>query len=128
MRDHRSIPIGEGGALSDSGELRAGRPKSADSKDRARGGGSSASAVNDTRLNDGAIVHQALHGYEQGHRLLAASVPLPVPAERSMLALSDASGPQPPSKFTECLTGYAVPATEWYALAYTWPAPEMHRP
>lgn len=75
-----------------------------------------------------AIVHQALHGYDQGHRLLAVSTTVPPEAERAMLELSDASGPNPPMEFGGCLTGYPVPTTEWYAFARTWPAPEMHRP
>lgn len=74
------------------------------------------------------VVHQLLHGYDQGHRLIAASTKLPSTAQRVLLALSDASGPQPPSGFEQCLTGYPVPDTEWFAFASTWPAPEMHRP
>jgi hypothetical protein len=43
------------------------------------------------------IVHQMLHGYENGHRLLASSLPRNIPTspegQRAILILSDISGP-----------------------------------
>ena len=38
-------------------------------------------------------IHQAIHGYRDGHRLLSSSVSLGADAARAMLVLSDMSGP-----------------------------------
>ena len=84
--------------------------------------------ANSVRLPGQMRVHQLLHGYDEGHRLLASSVELPLKAARTVLALSDVSGPQPPREFRECITAYPISESEWFALAYTWPAAEMHRP
>src|SRR5262249_10651964 len=73
-------------------------------------------------------VDQALHGYEDGHRLLAGSRPLPRDAERTMLVLSDLSGSGSIDGFESYLTGYALPSAGAYALARTWVALEMPRP
>lgn len=73
-------------------------------------------------------IHQTLHGYEGGHRLLASSLKMPKDAERTMLLLSDLSGPSGGVIFEPYLTGYPVNSISRYALARTWPAPEMGRP
>src|SRR4051812_5480513 len=75
-----------------------------------------------------ALVHQTLHGYSEGHRLLAASVALPDDAQHLMLRMSDLSGPQVIQGFEEYLTGYPVPSLSAYAFAKTWYADEMRRP
>ena len=78
--------------------------------------------------NDKILVHQAIHGYSEGHRLLEASKSLPMEIDRRMLLLSDMSGPSMVHGFKEYLTGYPVQEIGSYALARTWHAPEMDRP
>ena len=73
-------------------------------------------------------IQQILHGYSDGHRKLASSCRLPKDAERQILVLSDLSGPGGSDQFDSYLTGYPVESGDYYALARTWPAPEMGRP
>ncbi|HZZ42455.1 MAG TPA: hypothetical protein VFE58_05930 [Tepidisphaeraceae bacterium] len=73
-------------------------------------------------------LHQTVHGYAGGHRLIQSSVSLPLSAQRLLVILSDLSGPTSVSGFDTYLTGYAIVGTEYYALARTWIAPEMERP
>jgi hypothetical protein len=73
-------------------------------------------------------IHQTLHGYSGGHRLLAASQRLPREGERALLMLTDLSGPVRAGAFDSYLTGCALPGTSTYALARTWLAPEFDRP
>lgn len=73
-------------------------------------------------------VHQALHGYADGHRQLACSVTLPTKDARLMLVMSDVSGPGVASLGLPYITGYPLAESGLYALARTWPAPEMSRP
>ena len=75
-----------------------------------------------------ASIHQAIHGYRDGHRLLSSSTSLPPEAARTMLVLSDMSGPSMLPGFDEYLTAYPLPGTELFVLAKTWYAPEMQRP
>lgn len=73
-------------------------------------------------------LHQALHGYSGGHRLLACSTKLTPRDTKTLLVLSDASCPT--AEITEAgyLTGYPLTESGVYALARTWSAPEMPRP
>ena len=73
-------------------------------------------------------VHQALHGYSSGHRLLQSSIQLPDDVARMMLRMSDLSGSSMVAGFDEYLTGYPLEGTGMYALAKTWYAREMARP
>jgi hypothetical protein len=73
-------------------------------------------------------IHQALHGYADGHRQLACSVSLSTKDTRLMLVMSDVSGPGIASQGLPYLTGYPLAESGMYALAKTWPAPEMSRP
>jgi hypothetical protein len=73
-------------------------------------------------------VHQLLHGYEGGHKLLAASRELPPAVARKVLVQSDLSGSIPPKTFETYLTGYPLREISTYAFARTWYAPEMPRP
>ncbi len=77
---------------------------------------------------DDARVDQTLHGYNDGHRLLASSVQVPRTTQRVMLAMSDRSGPGRPKGFESYLTGYPLPELRSYAVARTWHATEMPRP
>ncbi len=74
------------------------------------------------------LVHQCLHGYVDGHRLVETSVPLPDDAQSALLVLTDLPEGVPPSGFAPFLTGYPLPGTSHYALARTWHAQEMRRP
>lgn len=73
-------------------------------------------------------IHQAIHGYRDGHRLLSSSVSLSADSARAMLVLSDMSGPAMQPGFDEYLTGYPLPGSEFFVFAKTWYAPEMQRP
>lgn len=73
-------------------------------------------------------VHQALHGYADGHRQLAISTQLKPKDVKTMLVLSDLSGPGAVIEAPGYLTGYPLVDSKVYAIARTWPAPEMSRP
>jgi hypothetical protein len=75
-----------------------------------------------------ASIHQAIHGYRDGHRLLSSSLSLNAESARAMLVLSDMSGPAMQPGFDEYLTGYPLPGSELFVFAKTWYAPEMQRP
>lgn len=73
-------------------------------------------------------VHQALHGYADGHRLLASSISLSANDSRRMLVMSDASGPGVGTLEKSYITGYPLQESGMYVIASTWPALEMSRP
>ena len=74
------------------------------------------------------LIHQLLHGYEEGHRLLESSIDVPDDLTRLVLRLSDLSGSNVCNGFEEYITGYPLASLHAYALAKTWYAPEMPRP
>ena len=72
-------------------------------------------------------LEQCLFGYEDGHRLLASSIPLGTEAA----ALTELSDLAPGAVFGRSegyWTGVPAPGISRYALMRTWPAPEMSRP
>jgi GTPase-associated protein 1, N-terminal domain type 1 len=73
-------------------------------------------------------LQQALHGYADGHRQLALSTQLKPRDLKTMLVLSDLSGPSAAIEPAGYLTGYPLGDSKMYAIARTWPAPEMSRP
>ena len=74
-------------------------------------------------------VAQALHGYRNGHELLATSHRLSRDGSRTLLELSDLSGPAARTRgFESYITGYPVPGEHLYAIARTWLATEGGRP
>jgi hypothetical protein len=73
-------------------------------------------------------IGQTLHGYEDGHSLLASSDDLPYEAESTLFVLSDLSGQSFVRGFDEYVTGYPLSELHSYAIAKTWYAPEMERP
>lgn len=73
-------------------------------------------------------LHQALHGYVDGHRELVSSVQLKARDAKTMLVLSDVSGPGVRIDEAGYLTGYPLADAGLYAFARTWGAPEMPRP
>jgi hypothetical protein len=74
------------------------------------------------------LVHQTLHGYNDGHRLISGSLPLEGTDARIMLVMSDLSGPGVKPSADGYLTGYPLEKSGKYVLARTWSAPEMPRP
>lgn len=74
------------------------------------------------------LLQQMLHGYSEGHRVLATSINLPARDAKTVLMMSDASGPAATIGAEGYLTGYPLPESGHYALARTWPAPELPRP
>ena len=73
-------------------------------------------------------VHQFLHGYSDGHRLIEGSVKLPSELARLVLKMSDLSGSSVVGGFERYITGYPLESINAYALAMTWYASEMPRP
>src|SRR5579862_1649963 len=82
----------------------------------------------DDGLNRPFVIHQLVHGYEEGHRLLASSAQLPKEAVRLITVLSDLSGPEVYPDFEEYLTGYPLLDLRQFVFAKTWYAEEMPRP
>lgn len=74
------------------------------------------------------VLQHMLHGYDDGHRLLASSVKLEQADMKTMLRLTDSSGPGIRSDADSYVTGYPLPLSGCFALAKTWPAPELPRP
>jgi hypothetical protein len=72
-------------------------------------------------------INQALHGYQNGHQLLAASINLSLTAKRTLLFQSDLTGSIEPG-FESYITGYPIKGSNHYVFARTWYAPEMERP
>jgi hypothetical protein len=70
-------------------------------------------------------VHQALFGYDRGHRLLAASTGFDPEVRRELTTLSDASFE---ADHGALLLGKRINDSSIYALIKTWPAPEQPRP
>ena len=73
-------------------------------------------------------IHQLLHGYDEGHRLLSGSIKPDKEASKTLLELSDLSGQGSLLKSYGYLTGYPLSTLGVYALAWTWPATELSRP
>ena len=74
-------------------------------------------------------IHQLLHGYDDGHRLLSGSTKPERSSAKILLTLSDLSGQSGELvEPTGYLTGYPLPQMGAYAIARTWLAPEMSRP
>lgn len=79
-------------------------------------------------LSNSIRVHQTLHGYTDGHRLLGSSIKLNAHDEKAMLIMSDISGPSATLHPQGYLTGYPLSESGLFALARTWPAIKMERP
>ena len=73
-------------------------------------------------------VEQTLHGYEDGHRLLASSIKLDEASDRSMLVLSDMLTPVLHSRDESYVSGYPLRSLGKYVIARTWLATELPRP
>src|SRR5260370_29787433 len=73
-------------------------------------------------------LHQALHGYADGHQLLASSLVLTRNQQSLMLVMSDLSGPSYVAGFESYLTAYPLAEGGFYCIAKTWWAAELPRP
>lgn len=78
-------------------------------------------------MNDAITVQQTLHGYADGHQLLASSIDLDRAGSSKLLVMSDLSGPSFRDGYDTYLTGYSL-GDGFYAIARTWMAPELPRP
>ena len=73
-------------------------------------------------------VHQLLHGYRRGHRLLSGSISLSQEQIELVTRLSDLSGLLTnDTTFDEYITSYPLPNSNFYALARTWPDNQASR-
>ncbi|WP_312561938.1 hypothetical protein [Anaerospora sp.] len=79
-------------------------------------------------LNKSIFIEQTIHGYVNGHHLIATSVNLSEKSKRKMEILSDLSGPEIQKGFLEYFTGYFLQEDNKVVLSYTWYAEEMERP
>lgn len=79
-------------------------------------------------MEDVIELHQALHGYGDGHQLLSSSLELTREQHWQLLVMSDLSGPSFRNGFESYLTGYPIEEGGFYCLARTWFAPELPRP
>lgn len=71
-------------------------------------------------------IEQILHGYKDGHELLASSISLSAKDARYMRIQSDISGNL---SLEDCyVKGYPLLEEKFYVIATTWYAPEMKRP
>ncbi len=86
-----------------------------------------ATNLEEAAIGEVGLVHQALHGYRDGHRLLASSVPLPQTALDAMLSLTDAVDVYDDEALGQLLAIYPLPDTEWIAASLTWPATDVGR-
>jgi len=73
-------------------------------------------------------INQTLHGYNDGHQLLAASVDLDSNSQSLILIMSDLSGPSFRDGYDSYLTGYSLSGSGYFCLGRTWFAPERPRP
>lgn len=73
-------------------------------------------------------VEQALHGYANGHQLLASSCVLELADRKKMDELSDLSGRNTGEEFVDYYTGYPIEGGKRYVVSKTWYAYEMARP
>lgn len=74
------------------------------------------------------IAEQIIHGYRDGHELLASSIKISREAQRIFLSMTDLSGYGFEDGFDGYLTGYPVMSLGKYALGRTWYATEIERP
>ncbi len=71
-------------------------------------------------------IEQVLHGYKDGHELLASSISLSAKDARYMRIQSDISGNLSIDNYY--IKGYPLLEEKFYVIATTWYAPEMKRP
>lgn len=73
-------------------------------------------------------IHQTLHGYADGHKLLASSIDLDNNIKNILLSESDSPGQEFHYAEKECFTGYSLVEHGYYIFSKTWVAKEINRP
>lgn len=73
-------------------------------------------------------VHQALHGYNQGHNLLYSSINLPYEDEDYMKKQSDWTEYVDDDEDSSYVKAYVLPQSHLYVVSKSWYAYEMSRP
>lgn len=73
-------------------------------------------------------VDQVLHGYANGHQLLASSCEFNIDDRNRIDELSDLNGHCEQQEFVDYYTGYPIENGRRYVIAKTWYAYEMRRP
>jgi hypothetical protein len=73
-------------------------------------------------------VHQALHGYRNGHRLIASSTELSPEDKRFLSIVTDSADVGKTPGWDALLGGYALPSGRWYAVSVTWQGDAESRP
>lgn len=74
-------------------------------------------------------IHQTLHGYNEGHILLASSISTLTQRDRKKMAvLSDWDEYARKEDDSSYITAYPLPDSPYYVIAKTWYANEMERP
>lgn len=74
------------------------------------------------------LLNQTLHGYRDGHRLLASSLELDRRSSSKMLEMSDLMEAPTRGADDRYFSGYPLPGARAYVIAATWAAPEIARP
>lgn len=74
------------------------------------------------------LIHQTLHGYQNGHKLISSTIELTPAAKNILLRESDSPGEDFHHQDTYCYSGYPVIAVGAYVLSKTWVATEINRP
>lgn len=74
------------------------------------------------------VIHQSLHGYSEGHKLLQSSISLTPEQRWQMLVMSDPDAPRTADPNVGAVIGYPLTGGGHYCLAKTWQAPELPRP
>ncbi len=73
-------------------------------------------------------INQTLHGYANGHQMLAASCEWTLDERKKLDTLSDLNGQCDEKNFKDYYTGYPIDGGTQYVIAKTWYAAEMERP
>lgn len=74
------------------------------------------------------IIHQTFHGYDNGHKLLSASVDLSNKTKNILLRESDSPGEEFHNQTRSCYSGYPITESGIYVISKTWVATEINRP
>ena len=73
-------------------------------------------------------INQTLHGYANGHQMLATSCEWTLDQRKKLDTLSDLNGQCDEKNFKDYYTGYPIAGGTQYVIAKTWYAAEMERP
>lgn len=79
-------------------------------------------------MNSSNLIHQTLHGYSNGHKLLASSIELDHNIKNILLRESDSPGQEFHQDNNICYSGYPLIDFGYYVLSKTWVAKEIERP